>query len=320
MNSIGRVALHSRTVNPDAGRVFLIQIGIDFGGTKIEAAALDDSGRYLARTRSANPGDYDAAIRAVCDLIERIEQSAGGIGTIGIGTPGSISPRTGLMRNANSTYLNGRSFREDLEVALGREVRMANDANCLALSEVVDGAAAGARSAFAVIIGTGVGGGLVIDGQIVEGANGIGGEWGHVPLPWMTAEEFPGPACWCGHHGCLDMLVSGTGLRKDHEARTGHRLDGEAIVQAARRGDPPAAAALAAYVDRLGRAMAMVVNIVDPEVFVMGGGMSNVEEIYPGLPEVIRVHTFGGAWEGRIVPAQWGDSSGVRGAARLWPG
>jgi fructokinase len=298
----------------------LIQIGIDFGGTKIEAAALDGSGRYLARTRTANPGDYDAAIRDTRDLIASIEQSAGGEGTIGIGTPGSISPRTGLMRNANSTYLNGRSFREDLEVALGREVRMANDANCMALSEAVDGAAAGARSAFAVIIGTGVGGGLVVDGQIVEGANGIGGEWGHVPLPWMTAEEFPGPACWCGHHGCLDMLVSGTGLRKDHEARTGQRLDGETIVQAARRGDPPAVAALEAYINRLGRAMAMVVNIVDPDVFVMGGGMSNVEEIYGRLPEVIRAHTFGGAWEGRIVPAQWGDSSGVRGAARLWAG
>lgn len=298
----------------------MIQIGIDFGGTKIEAAALDATGRYLARTRIANPGDYDAAIRDMRDLIAGVEASAGGVGTVGIGTPGSISPRTGLMRNSNSTYLNGRSFREDLELALGRDVRMANDANCLALSEVVDGAAAGARSAFAVIIGTGVGGGLVIDGQIVEGANGIGGEWGHVPLPWMTAAEFPGPACWCGHHGCLDMLVSGTGLRMDYAAHTGQRLDGEAIVEAARRGDRPAVEALGAYVDRLGRALAMVVNIVDPEVFVMGGGMSNIAEIYAGLPAVIRAHSFGGAWDGRIVPAHWGDSSGVRGAARLWAG
>lgn len=296
----------------------MIQIGVDFGGTKIEAAALDAAGAYLARTRIPNPGNYDAAIRDVRDLVTTVERAAGAVGTVGIGMPGSISPRTGLMRNANSTYLNGRSFREDLQLALGRELRLANDANCMALSEAVDGAAAGARVAFAVIIGTGVGGGLVIDGQIVEGANGIGGEWGHVPLPWMTAAEYPGPACWCGHSGCLDMLISGTGLRKDHAARTGATLDGPAIIAAARGGDTAAVASLDAYVSRLGRAMAMVVNIVDPDVFVLAGGMSNVTEIYPGLPEVIRAHTFGGAWEGRIVPAQWGDASGVRGAARLW--
>ena len=296
----------------------MIQIGVDFGGTKIEAAALDATGAYLARTRIPNPGNYDAAIRDVRDLVTTVERAAGAVGTVGIGMPGSISPRTGLMRNANSTYLNGRSFREDLQLALGRELRLANDANCMALSEAVDGAAAGARVAFAVIIGTGVGGGLVIDGQIVEGANGIGGEWGHVPLPWMTAAEYPGPACWCGHSGCLDMLISGTGLRKDHAARTGATLDGPAIIAAARGGDTAAVASLDAYVSRLGRAMAMVVNIVDPDVFVLAGGMSNVTEIYPGLPEVIRAHTFGGAWEGRIVPAQWGDASGVRGAARLW--
>ncbi|WP_293969966.1 ROK family protein [Sphingomonas sp.] len=296
----------------------MIQIGIDFGGTKIEAAALDNAGRYLARMRVPNPGSYDAAIRDVCALIGAAEQEAGAAGTIGIGTPGSASPRTGLMRNANSTYINGRSFRQDLEVALGRDVRMANDANCLALSEVVDGAAAGARTVFAVIIGTGVGGGLVVDGQIIGGANGIGGEWGHVPLPWMTAEEYPGPSCWCGHSGCLDMLISGTGLRKDYAARTGHTLDGEAIVQAARRGDATAVTVLDAYISRLGRALAMVVNIVDPDVFVLGGGMSNVEEIYPCLPDIIRAHSFGRAWDGRIVPAKWGDSSGVRGAARLW--
>ncbi len=296
----------------------MIQIGVDFGGTKIEAAALDATGAYLARTRIPNPGNYDAAIRDVRDLVTTVERAAGAVGTVGIGMPGSISPRTGLMRNANSTYLNGRSFREDLQLALGRELRLANDANCMALSEAVDGAAAGARVAFAVIIGTGVGGGLVIDGQIVEGANGIGGEWGHVPLPWMTAAEYPGPACWCGHSGCLDMLISGTGLRKDHAARTGATLDGPAIIAAARTGDTAAVASLDAYVSRLGRAMAMVVNIVDPDVFVLAGGMSNVTEIYPGLPEVIRAHSFGGAWEGRIVPAQWGDASGVRGAARLW--
>lgn len=297
----------------------MIQIGIDFGGTKIEAAALDGAGRFLSRVRAPNPGDYDRAIADVRDLIDRAEGEAGGHGTIGIGVPGSLSPRDGRMRNANATFLNGRAFREDLESALGREVRVANDANCLALSEVVDGAAAGARVAFAVIIGTGVGGGLVIDGQIVEGANGMGGEWGHVPLPWMTAAEYPGPACWCGQHGCLDMLVSGTGLQKDHARRTGDTLDGPMIVEAARRGEAGAVASLDAYVDRLARAMAMIANIVDPDVFVMGGGMSNVDEIYAGLPRVIERHAFGGQWRAKIVPAHWGDSSGVRGAARLWP-
>lgn len=298
----------------------MIQIGIDFGGTKIEAAALDTQGRFLSRLRAPNPGGYDAAIRDVRDLIIRAEDEAGGPGTIGIGTPGSISPRSGVMRNANSTYLNGRPFREDLEVALGREVRMANDANCLALSEAVDGAVAGARSAFAVIIGTGCGGGLVVDGHIVEGANGITGEWGHVPLPWMRGDEHPGPECWCGQRGCLETWVSGTGFRRDHFERSGQRLDGEAIVEAAGRGDTTAAATLAAYIDRLARALALVVNIVDPDSFVIGGGMSNVAELYERLPDVIRRYTFADAWDATIVPAKWGDSSGVRGAARLWPG
>ncbi|WP_229664680.1 ROK family protein [Sphingomonas metalli] len=298
----------------------MVQIGIDFGGTKIEAAALDGGGQFLARVRTPNPGSYDHAIRDVCDLIARTEAAAGGVGTVGIGTPGSINPRDGRMRNANATFLNGRTFREDLEAALGREVRMANDANCLALSEVLDGAAAGARSVFAVIVGTGVGGGLVVDGRIVEGANGMGGEWGHVPLPWMSAAEFPGPRCWCGQHGCLDILVSGTGLQRDMAARTGETVDGPGIVAAARRGEAAAAAALDVYIDRLGRAMAMIANIVDPDVFVMGGGMSNVAELYARLPAVIDRYSFGGDWAGRIVAAKWGDSSGVRGAARLWTG
>jgi fructokinase len=296
----------------------MIQIGVDFGGTKIEAAALDASGRFLSRGRVPNPGSYDAAIDAVRSLIARAEQEAGAEGTIGIGSPGSISPRTGLMRNANSTFLNGRSFREDLERALGREVRMANDANCLALSEAVDGAAAGARVAFGLILGTGCGGGLVVDGQIVEGANGIGGEWGHVPLPWMTEAEYPGPDCWCGQNGCLETWISGSGLRRDHAARTGDRLDGEAIVQAFRRGDPAAVGSFEAYVDRLGRAIAMLANIIDPDAFVLGGGMSNVEELYEMLPIAVRRYTFADSWDARIVQARWGDSSGVRGAARLW--
>lgn len=297
----------------------MIRIGVDIGGTKIEAAAIDGAGDFRSRVRAPNPGSYDTALREIRELIERAEAEAGGRGTVGVGAPGSVSPRDGRMRNANAVFLNGRTFREDLEQALGREVRLANDANCMALSEVVDGAAAGARVAFAVIVGTGVGGGLVVDGRIVEGANGMGGEWGHVPLPWMAEDEHPGPACWCGRHGCLDVLVSGTGLRLDHERRSGQRLDGPAIVEAAKAGEADAVASLDGYVHRLGRAMAMIANVVDPDVFVMGGGMSNVDAIYDRLPAVIGAYAFGGDWQGRIVPARWGDSSGVRGAARLWP-
>ena len=297
----------------------MIQIGIDFGGTKIEAAALDASGRYLSRMRVPNPGNYDAAIRAVCDLVARTEAEVGPGATIGIGTPGSISPRTGVMRNSNSTYLNGRTFREDLEKALGREIRLANDANCMALSEAVDGAAAGANVAFAIIIGTGCGGGLVVGGQIVEGANGIAGEWGHISQPFPKADEVPGPQCWCGQTSCLETWVSGSGLQRDHAARTGRQLDGPAIMQAMRRGDADATATFDAYVDRLGRAMAAVANLIDPDVFVLAGGMSNNPELYDRLPAIVRQYAFSDGWEGKIVPAQWGDSSGVRGAARLWP-
>ena len=203
-------------------------------------------------------------------------------------------------------FLNGRRFPADLEQALGRPVRVANDANCMALSEAVDGAAVGERSAFAVIIGTGVGGGLVVDGRIVEGANGIGGEWGHVPLPWMTADEFPGPPCWCGLRGCLERTVSGTGLQDDHRRAGGAAIDGAAIIAAARAGDPLAGAALARYVDRLGRCLAMIVNIVDPDVLVLAGGMSNVDELYARLPDVVRPYTFGGRWRAKIRPARWG--------------
>ncbi len=296
----------------------VIQVGVDFGGTKIEVAALDESGRFLSRLRAANPGNYDDAIRVVCDLVAQAEAQAGGQGTVGVGTPGSISPRTGLIRNANTVWLNGRKFREDLSQALRREVRMANDANCLALSEAKDGAAAGMRVAFAVILGTGCGGGLAVDGRLVEGANGIGGEWGHIPLPWCAPEETPGPKCWCGKRGCLETWISGSGLQRDYMQATGRQLEGQAIVETARRGEAAASAALERYIDRLGRAMAGICNVVDPDAFVLGGGMSNVTELYERLPAVIREYVFSDTWEARIVPAQWGDSSGVRGAARLW--
>ena len=295
-----------------------MRIGVDFGGTKIEAAAVTDDGAFAARIREANPGSYDAALALVADLIARVEAEAGPARSVGLAIPGSPSPRTGLIRNANSTYLNGRRFGEDLEAALGRPVRLANDANCLALSEAADGAGAGAASVFGVIVGTGCGGGLVIDGKLVEGAHGVAAEIGHISLPWPSAEEAPGPACWCGLNGCLETWVSGTGFQRDHKATTGRDWKAQAVAEAAHSGDAGAAAALDRYVDRLGRALAMVVNLVDPETFVLGGGMSNVGELYDRLPEVVARHAFSDHWDGRIVPAKWGDSSGVRGAARLW--
>jgi fructokinase len=297
-----------------------VQIGIDFGGTKIEAAALDAKGEFLARIRSPNPGTYDAAIQAICDLVARTEHQVGTRGTVGIGTPGSTSPRTGLMRTATSVWLNGRRFREDVARALGRDVRLANDANCLALSEAVDGAAAGSSVTFAVVLGTGCGGGLVVNQQLVEGANGIGGEWGHIPLPWATYEELDAPKCWCGQRGCLETWVSGSGLQRDFAKQTGRALHGEDIVRASRSGDSAAQAALSRYVSRLGRALAVISNVVDPDTIVLGGGLSNVREIYEPLPQIVAAHAFCDHWRARIVPAKWGDSSGVRGAARLWQG
>jgi fructokinase len=296
----------------------MIRIGVDFGGTKIEAAALDPDGRFLARVRTPNPGAYEAALAALAELITEVEAQAGGRGTIGVGAPGSVSPHSGVVRNANSVWLNGRAFREDLEAAIGRPVRLANDANCLALSEAADGAAAGAGSTFAVIVGTGCGGGLAIDGRLVEGANGIAGEWGHVSLPWPSAAEVPGPKCWCGLHGCLETWISGPAFQRDHREATGRDLAPTDIVAAARAGDKGAQAALARYVDRLARGLAMICNIVDPEVFVFGGGMSNVAELYPAVEAALPAYVFADAWRGRLAPARWGDSSGVRGAARLW--
>ena len=297
----------------------MTQIGIDFGGTKIEAAVLDKTGAFLTRQRVPTPARYADAIHAVADLIGRVEAEVGPASSIGIGLPGSISPRTGVMRNANTTYLNGTSFGDDLEKQLGRPVRLANDANCLALSEAKDGAAAGSRVVFAVIIGTGCGGGVVVDGKLIDGANGITGEWGHTPLPWPRADELPGLDCWCGQTNCLERWISGTGFHEDYERRTGQRLRGDEIVKRARDGDVVAKAALDDYIDRLGRGMAVIANILDPDCFVMGGGMSNVTEIYAGLPAVIDRHTFSDGWQAKIVPAKWGDSSGVRGAAHLWP-
>jgi len=303
-------------LTPSGGNV--IRIGVDFGGTKIEAAALDAAGNFLARVRTANPGSYDSAIQTVCDLVATTEAQAGGRGTVGVGAPGSISPRTGAMRNANSQWLNGRRFREDLAAAMGREVRVANDANCMALSEVVDGAASGSGVTFAAILGTGCGGGLVIDGHLVEGAHGVGGEWGHTPLPWPTHAELDAPPCWCGKQGCLETWVSGVGFERDHVRGGGAPSSGADIIRAARAGDATAAASLDRYVNRLGRALGVICTIIDPDTIVLAGGMSNVSELYERLPQSVPAFVFSDTWNARIVPARWGDSSGVRGAARLW--
>jgi fructokinase len=302
------------TLSADHG----IRIGIDFGGTKIEAAALDAAGKFLSRLRAPNPGSYQASIQAIVDLVAAIEADLHVRTTVGVGTPGSISPTTGTMRNANAVWLNGRTFCEDLARALGREVRVANDANCFALSEVVDGAAAGSKIAFGAILGTGCGGGVVIDGQLVAGANGIGGEWGHISLPWPTREEGD-TQCWCGKQGCVETWTSGTGFTRDYARASGTSLNAQAIVDMLQAGDAIAGAVFQRYVNRLARAFALICNVLDPDTIVLGGGMSNVRELYDRLPEVVRSYVFSDNWSAKIVPARWGDSSGVRGAAWLWP-
>ncbi|WP_184718393.1 ROK family protein [Caulobacter sp.] len=293
----------------------MIRFGIDFGGTKIEAAALSPAGEFVARVRKPNPGNYEDALEVVAGLLADAETMAGATcARLGLGIPGSISPRTGLIRNANSVYLNGRPFGEDLERRLARPVRLANDANCLALSEAADGAGAGERVVFAAILGTGCGGGVVVDGRIVEGRNGIAGEWGHTPLPWPRPEEYPGPACWCGRSGCLETWIAGPAFSRDAGFPTG-----QATMDAVNSGDASAMAALDRYVDRLARAFAGVCDLIDPDVIVLGGGMSNVDALYDRLPAAIAPHVFSDIFETPVRKAVHGDSSGVRGAVWLWP-
>ena len=298
----------------------MIRIGVDFGGSKIEAAALDPDGGFVARVRQPTRIDYDQAVEQVRELVEDAERQAGvKASRIGVGAPGSISPRTGLIRNANSTWLNGRPLYEDLGRALGRPVRLANDGNCLALSEAVDGAGAGARVLFAVILGTGCGGGLSVDGRPIAGFNGVAGEFGHTPLPWPTGSETPGPKCWCGLNGCLETYISGSGLQRDYAEAAGERRSAPEIVEAARRGEVQATQALDRYVGRLGRGLAVMVNLIDPDCIVLGGGMSNVDELYGRLPAATAPWLFSDQFETPIRRAMHGDSSGVRGAAWLWP-
>ena len=296
-----------------------MRIGVDLGGTKIEAVALDDTGSELAKQRVATPrGNYPGTLDAIAELVSVLEQQTGQSGTVGVGMPGSFSTVTGVVRNANSTWLIGQPFDHDLQARLGREVRFANDANCLAVSEAVDGAGAGAAVVFAVILGTGVGGGVALNGKVHNGHNAIGGEWGHNPLGWMEPEEFPGPDCYCGKRGCIETFVSGTGFEQDFLRTTGERIRGLEIVARAASGDADADAALQRYEHRLARSIATLANVLDPDVFVLGGGMSNLPQIYETLSRLVPNWTLGGEFTTPIRPAKHGDSSGVRGAAWLW--
>lgn len=296
-----------------------LRIGIDLGGSKIEAVALDEEDRELKRVRIATPqGDYRATIAAVVDLVAELERAAGRRGTVGLGTPGAISPATGLIKNANSTCLNGMPLDRDLEAALGRPIRMTNDANCLAASEAVDGAAAGLHVVFAIILGTGVGGGLAVDGAALVGRNAIAGEWGHNPLPQPADDERPGPPCYCGRHGCIEAFLSGPALAADHAARGGDPVDVPAIVARAAAGEAAARATLDAHLDRLARALAAVINLVDPDAIVVGGGLSHIARIYDEVPRLWARHVFSDRVDTPLIEAFHGDASGVRGAARLW--
>ncbi len=299
-----------------------IRIGIDLGGTKIAIAALDPAGNEVYAHRIRAPrDDYRASIAAIGDLVAGAEQALAVTATVGMAMPGSISPATGLVQNSNSTWLNGTPLQTDLAAHLGRPVRMANDANCFALSEATDGAAKGARSAFGVILGTGCGGGLVFDGKIIDGPRGCGGEWGHTTLPWPRPEEVPGPTCWCGRQGCLELWLSGTALYQDylrHGGDAARAADAVAVEVLAGQGDAVAAAAFERHTFRLARALTMIVNIIDPEVIVLGGGLSKLPHLYDEVPGQMQPFIFADNPSVTLRPPVHGDASGVRGAARLW--
>nr|WP_279169049.1 fructokinase [Providencia huaxiensis] len=299
-----------------------MRIGIDLGGTKIEVIALDDSGNTLFRKRIPTPrGDYDATLKAIASLVADAETATGLSGSVGIGIPGTLSPVTGKVKNANSTWLNGKPFDADLSYLLNREIKMANDANCLAVSEAVDGAGAGEKVVFAVIIGTGCGAGIAINGQVHSGGNGVAGEWGHNPLPWQDEQDrqfLASESCYCGLTGCTELFVSGTGFMADYTKLSVCKKTGMEIVELAQIGDEHAVIALENYLNRLAKALGQAINMLDPDVIVLGGGMSNVDYLYEALPERIRQWVFGGECDTPIRKAVHGDSSGVRGAAWLF--
>jgi fructokinase len=298
-----------------------MRIGIDLGGTKIEGIALDDRGHALLRRRVVSPrGHYDSTLSAIADLVAEIEHGTNARGTVGVGIPGTISPASGLVKNANSTWLNGRALGDDLPRLLDRPVRFANDANCFALSEAVDGAAAGAHAVFGVIIGTGTGGGIVLNGRVLQGANAVGGEWGHNPIPAPRDGEWPGPPCYCGRSGCIETFLSGPALARDYTAASGGdaSVTAEEVATRAAGGEPLAVACLARYEERLARALGSIINVIDPDVIVLGGGLSNIGRLYDSVPKLLPAYVFSDVVTTRVVRAMHGDSSGVRGAAWLW--
>ena len=295
------------------------RIGVDLGGTKIEIIALDEGGEELLRRRVPTPaGDYRGILQSIGGLVRSAEADLGGNVTVGIGTPGSASRGTGLLRNSNSTCLNGQPLQKDLTELLGRPIRMTNDANCFALSEAVSGAATGYEVVFGVIVGTGTGAGIVVRGAVLTGKNAIAGEWGHNPLPWPEDSELPGPDCYCGKAGCIETFLSGPGMTGDHERFTGEVLEPPEIVGLALRGDATSGATLQRYEDRMARSLAHVINILDPDVIVLGGGMSNIGRLYENVPRIWGKYVFSDRVDTVLIPPKYGDSSGVRGAALLW--
>jgi fructokinase len=295
-----------------------MRIGIDLGGSKIEIIALDDRGAQRHRTRIPTPAhDYGAILGAICELVEQAERAIDAHASVGIGTPGALSPATGLLRNSNTQSLNGKPLDRDLARVLGRPVRIANDANCFALSEATDGAARGADVVFGVIVGTGTGGGVVVRGHVLAGLHAIAGEWGHNPLPWPADDERPGPPCYCGKRGCIETFLSGPGLARAHDPAA-RALCAREIAQRAAAGDPAAQATLARYADRMARSLASVINVVDPDVVVLGGGLSRIEALYQQVPALLPRYVFSDSVRTRLCAAAHGDSSGVRGAAWLW--
>lgn len=297
-----------------------IRMGIDLGGTKITGLVLDAAGAEVCRQRIETPqGDYQAILQALIGLVATLEDRAGAVCSVGIAMPGTVSRVTGLIKNSNSVCLNGQPMHRDLEAGLDRPVRFANDADCFALSEATDGAAAGAAVVFGVIIGTGTGGGLVVNRQLLAGPNGVAGEWGHNPLPWPQPDELPGPPCYCGLHGCIETWLSGPGLARSHQQAHGVSMDAITVAQCAELGDTRAAATMQHYVDRMARALASVINIVDPDVIVLGGGVSNFKRLSEAVPSRWGDYVFSDRVDTRLVVAQHGDDSGVRGAAWLWP-
>lgn len=296
-----------------------MRYGIDLGGTKIEIVALDASGSEAHRERVDTPqGDYLGTLQAIVGLAKRARAATGEVGTIGIGTPGAVSKVTGRLKNSNSIALNGQRIKEDLEAMFGHEIRMANDANCFALSEAVDGAGKGASVVFGAIVGTGCGAGVVVNGHVLTGVNSIAGEWGHNPLPFVREDDLPLPACYCGQRGCVETYLSGTGLARDHAQVTGRNISGKEIVIRAEAGEAACEATLVRYEKRLARSLATVINMLDPDIIVLGGGVSNIKRLYNNVPKYWGAYVFGGEVATRLVPNVHGDSGGVRGAAWLW--